>query len=194
MKKGNVPNKKEYKNEFIGMDKQGLSRYKENAQMNIETSNKAIARIKERAKEEIRTYKNEIEKLESVIAKIEEAEQFLENNKVEYQTIIVVRNKNIYRRKEGTRPMYVGDISGLLTYKGYSFSVIATNDINNPMDTKTLYNSNDFLMDEKAILRDKMLEKIEEFKVKKIYLTRDVSIGTKVYENMGIIVEKRDYI
>lgn len=190
MKKNNVVDK----NEFIGMDAQGLQKYKENARMNIESFEKAINRIKEKAKEEIRIYKNDIADLEKRIAKIEEAEKYLQNNTVEYQTVIVVSNKNIYRRKPGTRPMYVGDISNLLTYKGYTFSVLAVNDINHMMDTKTLYTSNEFLMDEKALLREKMIEMIEEFQVKKIYLTRDVSIGTKVYENMGVIVEKRDYI
>lgn len=187
-------NSKNVKNEFIGMDLEGLSHYKENALMNKRSAEKGIQRIKERAKEEINEYKMTIAALDKTLAEIEEAENYLKTNKVEYQTIITVYHKNIYRRKPGTRPMYVGDISNILTYKGYYFCVSSVNNIDNPRDSKTLYTSNEFLMDEKALLREQIMEMIDKYNVKKIYLTREVSIGTKAYEAKGVLVEKRDYI
>ena len=187
----NSNNNRKVRNEYLGIDKKGLENQRNLVMMYKENAERDMQRTKERYQEDMKGFRKTVQVCELKLQQIKEAEEYADKHGVNYQNIIVVSEKDKYKHTH--TPMYVGDISGMKIYKTYYYTIYSVDNIDNRRDTNTLYVSSYFDMSEKRLLREQMLRDAKDFKVKKIILCENVSMGTKDFEEMGIIIEKADY-
>lgn len=180
-------------NKYLGYSKEDLDKFEQRAALNKAECERAIERIKEKAKEEMSFHKKAIKGYEKEMIEIAEAKQYLKTHTAEYMYVIAVESKDEYKNVDGFKPKYVGDISGIKRYKAYKYELIKLNirdSLLNPMNQNIEFASRTYLMDERTQLKEDIFGLAQRKKVKAVVLCNDVNLGTKELEKIGVDVYK----